>query len=272
MSRKPATVMILVRRRTWQLLEATRPDDIAAKAINYFILGLISLNVTAVILGTVESLKSRFGFYLDLFEIFSVAIFSIEYVGRLWACVQDKRFSSPVKGRLRFAFRFMTILDLAAILPFFIPFISTDARVIRIFRLLRLIRILKVGRYYSTLTLFTTVIKDKKEEIVLTTVLMAMLLILSACIMYYCENEVQPDSFSSIAQSMWWSVATLTTVGYGDIYPVTSIGKLFSGIISILGIGMFALPTGILGAGFVEEIQKRKKGAKYCPHCGKKID
>jgi len=223
-------------------------------------------------MGTVEALQIKYHFFLDIFEIISIIIFCVEYAGRMWACVEDKRFEEPLFGRIRYALHFMTLLDLAAILPFFIPFIATDTRVIRIFRLLRLIRILKVGRYYKTLQIFSSVIMEKKEELVLTTLLMIMLLIVSACVMYYCENGVQPDKFSSIPQSMWWSIETLTTVGYGDIYPVTTLGKIFSGMISILGLGMFALPAGILGAGFVEEIQKRKKHIKRCPHCGKEID
>lgn len=261
-----------VRSRTWEILETAKPGDVTAKFINYFMLGLIFLNVIAVIMGTVELLQSRWGYYFDLFEIFSVSIFSVEYICRIWSSVEDKRYSSPVYGRIKYALRFMTVLDLVAILPFFLPFTTTDTRAIRVFRLLRLIRILRFGRYYSTLNLFASVIKKKKEELVLTSVLMAMLLVVSACVMYYCENEAQPENFSSIPQSMWWAVATLTTVGYGDIYPVTSLGKIFSGIISILGIGMFALPTGILGAGFIEEIQKKKTSKKHCPHCGKEID
>lgn len=259
------------RSRAWQLLEATDSNDTVAKWVNYFLLGLVFLNVVAVVLGTVESLQSRYRACFDYFELFSIMIFSTEYIGRMWSCVEDPRFAHPVTGRIRYAFHFMSLMDLAAILPFFTPFIATDTRATRIFRLLRLVRIVKIGRYYKTLTLFAAVVREKREELILTTVLMFMLLILSACLMYYCENEVQPDKFSSVPQSMWWSIETLTTVGYGDIYPVTTLGKIFSGMISILGLGMFALPAGILGAGFVEEIQKRKKIAKYCPHCGKEI-
>lgn len=260
-----------IRKRTWQILEVTKSNDSMAKAINYFILGLIFFNVIAVILGTVKSLNSRYGFFFGIFETVSVGIFSIEYIFRMWACVEDKRYSDPFIGRLKFALRFMSVLDLVSILPFFLPFIATDTRAIRIFRLLRLARMLRVGRYYSTIGVFVSVLKEKKEELVLTTVVMGMLLILSACVMYYCEYDVQPEKFSSIPQSMWWAVSTLTTVGYGDIYPVTTIGKIFSGFISFLGIGMFALPTGILGAGFVEEIQKKRTVKRHCPHCGKEI-
>jgi len=114
------------------------------------------------------------------------------------------------------------------------------------------------------------VIETRKEELVLTFTLMGFLLVISSSLLFYCENEVQPEVFSSIPATMWWSIATLTTVGYGDMYPVTLVGKSCAGIIAVLGIGMFALPTGIIGAGFVEAIQ-REKGKNVCPYCGKEL-
>lgn len=119
--------------------------------------------------------------------------------------------------------------------------------------------IAKLGRYYSSLQLIRNVIRSKKEELVLTTAIMFLLLILSASVVYYCENSYQPETFSSIPSTMWWAIATLTTVGYGDMYPITALGKFFASIIAILGVGMFALPTGIIGSGFVEEVQIIKK-------------
>jgi len=166
----------------------------------------------------------------------------------------------------------MAVVDLLAILPFYLPFLGFDLRVIRVMRLLRILRVAKVGRYYSSLGLIRAVFRDKKEELVLTSFLMAMLLIISASVMYYCENAEQPEAFSSIPASIWWAVATLTTVGYGDIYPVTTVGKACASVIAVLGIGMFALPTGILGAGFVEQIQKKRRPPRKCPHCGGELE
>ena len=165
----------------------------------------------------------------------------------------------------------MSIIDLLAILPFYLPFFGIDLRSFRVLRLLRIFRIAKVGRYYSSLNLIKHVFQNKREELILTSVLMVLLLIVSSSLLYYCENAVQPDAFSSIPATMWWAVATLTTVGYGDMYPVTFMGKLCASVIAVLGIGMFALPTGILGAEFVETIQKHKKQKKICPHCGKEL-
>ena len=259
------------RKRTWEIIEVARPGDSVSWAVDSFILFLIVTNIIAVIVGSVESIYAEYGGFLDGFETLSVAVFSIEYLARIWACKADPQYSTMFLGRLRFAMRPMPIFDLLAILPFFLPFVGIDLRMMRILRLLRFIRLAKIGRYYSSLSMIKFVFVRKKEELVLTTALMGMLLIVSSSILFFCENAAQPDKFSSIPETMWWAVATLTTVGYGDMYPITPWGKLFAGVIAILGIGMFALPTGILGAGFVEEIQKKKGTANKCPHCGGEI-
>jgi voltage-gated potassium channel len=261
-----------VRERVWEVIEVARPGDRLSRGVDAFILILIFANVIAVIVGSVPSIYARYGTQLNVFEIFSVAIFSVEYLTRIWACTVDRRFASPVWGRLKFARQPMSIIDLAAILPFFLPFLGFDLRSLRVLRLLRLLRIAKIGRYYSSLTVIKKVVRAKKEELVLTFTLMVMLVIVSSSVIYFCENGENPQTFSSIPATMWWAVETLTTVGYGDMYPTTGLGKLFASLIAILGIGMFALPTGILGAGFVEEIQKSKAEDSVCPHCGERID
>jgi len=260
-----------VRKRTWQIVEVAGPGDTVSRIFDIAILALIFLNVVAVIAGSVQSVQERWGTFLNVFEIFSVVIFTLEYVARLWSCTLDPRFSGHIGGRIRFALGAMPIIDLLAILPFYLPFLGIDLRSLRVLRLLRILRVAKVGRYYSSLNLIKRVFQSKKEELVLTSVLMGLLLVVSSTLLYYCENAVQPDAFSSIPATMWWSIATLTTVGYGDMYPVTLLGKFFASIIAILGIGMFALPTGILGAGFLEAIQKSKGSKEICPHCGKDL-
>lgn len=259
-----------VRKRTWEIVEAAKAGDTASRVFDIAILALIFLNVIAVIVGSVQSVQERWRAFLDVFEIVSVLIFTVEYVARLWSCTVDPEYSGRIRGRLRLALRAMSIIDLLAILPFYLPFLGIDLRSLRVLRLLRILRVAKVGRYYSSLNLIKHVFQSKKEELVLTSALMGLLLVVSSSVLYYCENAVQPDAFSSIPATMWWAVATLTTVGYGDMYPVTLMGKFCASIIAILGIGMFALPTGILGAGFVEAIQK-KKGQHVCPHCGKEL-
>lgn len=166
----------------------------------------------------------------------------------------------------------LALIDLFAFLPFYIPMIIPfDLRFLRGFRLLRLIRVLKIGRYSEVVKLFGRVFKAKIAELMTAISLIFVLLIISSSLLYYVEREAQPDKFSSIPQAMWWGVVTLTTVGYGDIYPITTMGKIMASVISLLGIGLFALPTGILSAGFVEEIKKKVK-VKKCQHCGAELD
>jgi voltage-gated potassium channel len=164
----------------------------------------------------------------------------------------------------------LAVVDLFAILPFYLPFTGIDLRFLRIMRMMRIFRVAKLGRYSQSLQMLQRVIMIKKEQLICSLFILLLLVIVAASMLYYAENGVQPEVFSSIPASMWWAIATLTTVGYGDVYPVTGLGKLMASIIAVLGIGMFALPTGILGAGFVEEMSQRQKPSR-CPHCGKEI-
>ena len=261
-----------LRQRAWEIVEVAKPGDRVSLAFDVSILTLIFCNVVAVILGTVQAIAQRFGGLLEAFEVFSVAVFTLEYVVRLWACTADPRFAGAVRGRVRLAVRPLVIIDLLAIAPFYLPLFGLDLRFVRLLRLMRVLRVAKVARYYDSLSLIKSVIISRKEELTLTTVLLIFLLVFSSGLLYYCENAAQPEVFSSIPAAMWWAVATLTTVGYGDIYPVTVQGKLFASLIAVVGIGMFALPVGIIGAGFVEAVQKSHRPKQTCPHCGKLLD
>ena len=260
-----------IQQRTWQIVEVAGERDRASQVFDSVILSLILLNVVAVIVGSVQAVQERFAGLLGAFEAVSVLVFTVEYAARAWSCTVDRRFRSPLVGRIRFALRPMSIVDLLAFLPFYLPFFGADLRTLRVLRLLRIVRVVKIGRYYKTLDLIRQVVQAKKEELVLTTAMMGLLLVVSSSVLYHCENAVQPEEFSSIPATMWWAVATLTTVGYGDMFPVTALGRACAGIIAVLGIGMFALPTGILGAGFVEAIGTQKQEPTKCPHCGREI-
>jgi voltage-gated potassium channel len=262
---------VITRRRVWEIVEAARPGDVASRRFDVFILLLIALNVVAVIAQSVPRVEQDLAGPLFAFEAFSVAVFSVEYLARLWSCVEDPRFERPVRGRVHFALSPLPLIDLLAILPFFAPFATIDLRSLRAARLFRLVRLLKATRYMAALRLLRRVLRAKREELVLTTALMAVLLIMASSVMYFAEHDAQPERFSSIPESMWWAVATLTTVGYGDVYPVTTVGRLAAGVIAILGIGFFALPTAILGSGFVEAVQSLKS-PRVCPHCGEVIE
>ena len=258
--------------RIYDILVETDDDETIDRIVALFLVVLIVANVVAVILETVEAYSAQYGTYFFWFEAFSVAVFSVEYVLRIWIAPLEERYAGPILGRLRYAVSAPAVVDLIAIVPFFLPmFIATDARVIRAFRILRIFRLLKMQRYVHSLDKLDDVIRSKKEELLVTTTMIAIMLVFSASLMYLVENEAQPDKFPDIPSALWWGIATLTTVGYGDVYPITALGKLLGGVIAFLGLGMFALPTGILASGFAEQIRK-KEACLECPHCGKPVE
>ena len=260
-------------KRIYEIIEKASPGDIPSKIFDIFIIILILLNVFAVVLGTVDSISDKYSQFFYYFEIFSVIMFSIEYLLRICSCTVDDRYKKPIIGRLKYIRSPLAIIDLIAILPFYLPMlISFDLRFVRAVRLFRLFRLFKMGRYSRALQTLKTVIKKKKEELLISLFAVLILLIVASSFMYYIENTQQPERFSSIPSSMWWGVATLTTVGYGDIYPITPMGKILGAIIALLGIGLFALPAGILASGFAEHIKGNCKDKIKCPYCGKEID
>ena len=249
-----------IKKRVYQIIEKSEPGYIPGKIFSVFIISLIFLNVVAIILSSITDIWLKYSSLLSIFEIVSVIIFSIEYLLRLWSCNIDERFKGKVKGRIKFIFTPLALIDLFAVLPFYIPMIiPIDLRFLRIIRLMRIFRIFKFGRYFEALHVLGGVIKRKKAELIITIVAVILLLIIASSLMYEFEKEAQPDKFTSILGSMWWAAVTLTTVGYGDIFPVTAIGKLLSTIIAILGVGLFALPAGIISSGLIETIQKNQK-------------
>jgi len=263
-----------IKKRAFEILNATSSTDLSGRAFTIFIISLISLNVLTVMLETVESISSRHALFFNLFEVFSVGIFTVEYALRLWACTVDTEFSGTVRGRVRYALTPMALIDLAAILPFYLPMVvSFDLRILRALRLFRLFRLFKVGRYSEVMNMFVNVLREKREELFVSVFLIFIALVISSSLMYFIEHDAQPRAFSSIPAAMWWGIITLATIGYGDVYPITDLGKFFGAIVALLGIAMFALPAGIFASGFSEEIQKRQqKKQRVCPHCGKKID
>ena len=261
--------MQTVKRRFWEVLGVAEPGDRVSRAVDIFLITLILLNVGAVILSSMAQVRADYATALFGFEVFTVVVFTVEYVARVWSCTVEPEFARPVVGRLRFAGRPLRVIDLLAFVPFYLPFLGVDLRVIRLLRVLRILRVAKLARYSSALQLIGRVTCTRKEELFVTTIFMLILLIIASTLMYYAESDIQPQHFGDIPSTMWWAVVTLTTVGYGDVYPITGLGKLIAALIAILGIGMVALPAGILGSGFVEEMQTRKGNVARCPHCGK---
>jgi len=251
------------------------PGDEDSKYFDPFIMGLILLNVAAVVLETVQSIYTPYASLFHIFDVFSVAVFSVEYILRVWSCTKDPRFKDPVRGRLRFLVTPLALVDIMAVLPFYLPYLFPDMRFMRAMRLFRLFRVLKLARYSESLQTFVDVLRLKKEELLLMIFAIMILLVVSSSLMYQAEHAAQPKAFSSIPAAMWWGIVTLATVGYGDVYPITLWGRFIGSIVVILGIGLFALPTGVLASGFAEVLARRKEEQKMeklrCPHCGRYI-
>ncbi len=265
--------MLLLRKSLYRILETSSGKRRGVSLLfNLVLVTIITLNAIAIVLHTVPDYDRRFAKLFYDFELFSVVFFSIEYVLRVWVCVENEKYQHPVWGRVRYMFSTSAIIDFLAIFPFYFSLFTTDLGIVRILRLFRIFRLFRVSRYSHAFRMIQTVVSDKKEELVLSTALVIFMLIIVSSVMYYVEHPAQPDSFSSIPATMWWGVTAMTTVGYGDIHPITPLGKFLGGITAIMGIGLFALPTGILVAGFNEHLRNRKNPVRrVCPHCGKEI-
>lgn len=260
------------RQRVYRILSVSQPGDRAAWIVRWALAVLIVLNVFAAIMQTVEWIERDWGGPLYVFEWFSVVVFTIEYVLRIWSCTAYERYRRPVFGRIRFAFTFLLLIDLLAIAPFYLShFFILDLRMLRAVRLARLLRGLKIARYSESVRLLWRVIVAKREELLVTFVTVAVVLVIASTLMYYTERDAQPQVFSSIPATMWWGVGSLTTAGAGDMIPATTPGKILNAIILLLGIGLFALPAGILASGFVEELHRRQAAPRKCPHCGQAL-
>ena len=228
---------------------------------------LIFMNTVAIILHTIPSLSAQYDRYFFDFELFSVIVFSIEYILRVWSIIEQPGYSHPIWGRLKFIFSAWGVLYLLAIFPFYFLLFSTELGFVRVLRVLRMLRLFRVSKYFRAISEIQNVVINKKEELVLSFSFILFLLFISSSLMYFLEHHAQPQVFNSIPAALWWGVNAMTTVGYGDIIPITIIGKLLSGIFSILGVALFALPTGILASGFAEHLNAKKNGVK-CPPCG----
>ena len=261
-----------MKRRVFEVLNAVQPGDRVAQTIDVLLTLLIVLNVLALILSTMDDIFRTAPRAFRLFEIASVIVFTMEYAARVWSCTTDPRYSGPLRGRLRFMASPLVAIDAAAIMPFYIlMFIGTGALDLRALRILRLVaRVARLTRYSEGIRSLTAAVGGRSQELLTTVGLMLVLLLLASSLMYFVENDAQPETFSSIPDAMWWGIITLTTVGYGDVVPVTNLGRVIVGVVAVMGIALFAVPAGILTSSFLEQLeQRRSKETRICPHCGK---
>ncbi|MGA1107394.1 MAG: ion transporter, partial [Pseudomonadales bacterium] len=223
------------------------------------IVTLIVLNTLAIVFESMAAIHETYQDAFALFEAVSIAIFTLEYLGRVWVAPEAPTYQGPLAGsaRRRYVTTLPALIDLAAILPaYFAMFFAVDLRLLRLFRLLRL---LKLTHHFPGLALFFSVINQELRTLLSALFTILILMLLAASLMYVAEHQVQPEVFGSIPSAFWWAVVTMTTVGYGDVLPITSIGKLLATFIMLLGIGVVALPAGILAARFGEELRIRRE-------------
>ncbi len=280
-------------------------DCLLSRIFDSVIMTLIVFSVLSVFICTFSIPDWLFRILIRV-EFVSIIIFTVEYALRIWTANLLYPGLNPVRARIRYITSPMAIIDLISILPFLVPVLHTYNLVgVRIFRLVRLLRIFKLNRYSDALASIGEVFRKRSQQMIASTFFVFIILLLASLLIYYAEHDAQPEQFENAFSGLWWGVATLTTVGYGDIYPITPLGRFLGAIIAILGIGVVAVPTSILSAGFMETLnkeiseeeaadkakdEKQNAGAadgghdhsaasadsgfeppQYCPHCGKKL-
>ncbi|HUU75096.1 MAG TPA: ion transporter [Methanoregulaceae archaeon] len=266
--------------RLYQILEPAKPGDRISFYFDAFITIVIVISVIVMIFASVQSLYDRHFVLIHSLFLFSMIVFSIEYPLRIWSCTADPMYSKPLMGRILWALTPFALIDLLAVLPFYLEvFVGinlTGLVVLRVFRLFKLVR------YSDSINLIIRVVRAQKNTLFTAYAVLFIALITSSTLMFELEYPVQPAAFSSIPATMWWGVVTLTTVGYGDLVPITIMGKVLGGIITLIGIGIFALPAGILASGFTGELERQMEEKEtatvgedhkvyLCPHCHQEI-
>lgn len=264
-----------LRKRLYLTLESGAKGGLIERVFEMLLIVIIVANIMAIILDTEVDIRREYTYYFEVLELSSLVFFSLEYLARVYSIVENPKYSHPLKGRLKYIITPLALIDLLAVIPFYIKYWTLSLTFLRVFRLMALFRVFKIARYLHALKLFKQVMKDRKEQLVLSFIFILFILLIISFVMYYAEHDAQPEKFSSIPAAMWWGIATLTTVGYGDMVPITALGKTLGGLFAIAGVGLLALPAGILSSGFFELLhnarEREKKPTSVCPHCGKNI-
>lgn len=252
------------RQRAFEIIEIGAPEDYVSRAYDVVNMLSIIVNLVVSLMYTFESIRSRHGVLLLTIEAATVAFFAADYCLRLWTA----KCRYPKKSEFR-AFRayvcsFSGIVDILSFLPYYLPiFFPSGAAAFRLFRVMRFFRLFRINAYYDSFSVISEVIASKRQQLISSVFIIVILMVASSLCMYSLEHEAQPEVFTNAFSGIWWAVSTLLTVGYGDIYPVTDMGKLFSIGITFLGVGMVAIPTGIISAGFVDQYSRLKRMSEY---------
>lgn len=252
------------RKRVFEIIEVGNDLDHASRLYDFMNALAIIVNLTVSIMYTFDKMELNYGSTLLLIERITVAFFCIDYILRLWTAkflYREMREGAAIR---KYAFSFTGIIDLLSFLPYYLPFFFPGGTVaFRMIRIVRIFRLFKINAYYDSLNVITEVINGKKQQIISSVFIIIILMIASSLCMYSVEHEAQPEVFQNAFSGIWWAASTLLTVGYGDIYPITMAGKILGIVIAFLGVGMVAIPTGIISAGFVEQYATIKKQEEY---------
>ena len=253
------------RARVYRALFVVSTKDRLARTIEGLIAVLILLNVASLVMESTEKVPPALAAVLSGVEVMTIVVFSVEYLLRLWSITASSGYQHRFLGRLRYMLTFFALVDLVSILPLYAALIGANLKIVSAVRMLRLF---KLARYSSAMQSLVAVFIGKRQEVMAAMMVLSGLLLCASGGIYLAEGDVQPEAFGSIPRSLWWSVVTVTTVGYGDVIPITVAGKVFAGLIALLGILAVALLTGIVSAGFLEEFRQHSQPSN-CPHCGK---
>jgi voltage-gated potassium channel len=246
-----------LRRRVYEILERDTPSDRAGTFVARSIVLLIAVNLAAVVLESIPQLASRYALLFDIVEYLSLLVFTVEYGLRLWVAIEHApyRHLSPLAGRLKYAMSAAGVVDLLAVLPFWFAFLLPAE--LRVVLVLRIIRFLKVARYSPAMRSLLDVLYGERRALFGCLVVALGATLMAAALMHLAEGHVQPDKLGTIPDAMWWAIVTLGTIGYGDVVPVTALGKLIASMTIFLGLIMIALPVGIIANAFNEAIHRR---------------
>ena len=252
------------RKRLFEIIEIGLPGDVASQVYDAFNILSIVINLVVSVMNTFDDLHAKFGPWLVTIEAVTVAFFAADFAMRLWTAKFLRPSLTEPRAVLRYIFSFSGLVDLLSFLPYYLPvFFPSGAVAFRMFRVARVFRLFRVNAYYDSLGVITQVISSKRQQLFSSVFILLVLMLASSLCMYSLEHDAQPEVFSNAFSGIWWSVSTLLTIGYGDIYPVTTMGKIFSIFITFLGVGMVAIPTGIISAGFVDQYTRIKRISEY---------
>jgi voltage-gated potassium channel len=246
------------RRRAAEALDPELRSAPGLSPINMAIIGLILLSITLGIIETEEQIVGENGAYFMAAEVVIFALFLIEYVLRIWSSIENPRYAS----RWEYARKPAPLLDLATLIVIGADLAGTQGFLLRLARLFRLFRLAKLGRFSDSWVMLGTALSQRRYELAMSVGLAIPLLVITSSLLYVAEGDVQPDEFGSIPRAMWWSIATLTTVGYGDVVPITVAGRILAALAAVAGVGLIAMPAGIIAGAFSEVIQERRRAAE----------